>query len=75
MLSRLKVPQVRVLLVVHQVLLLLDRPEEPLVVVREPVVPQEPVVLREPVVLQVQALHLVRQPQGPQVRSRVQCRR
>ena len=67
-------PQVRALLVVHQVLLLLDQPVGPLVVVPEQAareVLQEQVALREPVVPQVRALHLVRQ---PQVRSRVQYR-
>ena len=70
-------PQDRALLVVPQVLLLLDRPAVPLVVVPEPVVRevlQEQVALREPVAPQVQALHLVRQPRVLQARSRVQYR-
>ena len=62
-------PQVRALLVAHQVLLLLDRPVGPLVVVPEQVARE---VLQEPAVLQVQALHLVRQPQGLRALSRVQ---
>ena len=66
-------PQVRALLVVHQVLLLLDRPAGPLVVVPEQVARE---VLQEPVVPQVQALleQVVPQPQELQVQSLEQYR-
>ena len=57
--------------VVRRVPPLQDRPEGPLVVVPEQAARE---VQQELVVPQVQALHLVRQPQELQARSRVQYR-